>query len=193
MKNYINTLEWDSMFFGYKIASIQPLELESDDLTRIISELRNNDFKLAYCFVNPDDEVSIKSITNASGLLVDEKVTFSIQGFKEIVPESSNIRPYNLTYLSENLKILTLQSGLYSRFKIDPNFQNNEYENLYIEWIKKSVTKSVADEILIYYEGSEEKGFVTLAIKKDIGSIGLIAVDEKERGKSIGRKLVNAF
>jgi dTDP-4-amino-4,6-dideoxy-D-galactose acyltransferase len=193
MKNYFEILEWDSVFFGYKIASIHSSKLGSHDLNRIITELGKNGFRLAYCFVDPDDETSISSIRNASGLLVDEKITYFIEGFGESEASgSTHIKLYNLTYPSENLKALALQSGLFSRFKVDPNFQNNEYENLYVEWIKNSVIKKVADEILVYFEGDDEKGFITLAVKKDIGSIGLIAVDEKERGKSIGRKLINA-
>jgi dTDP-4-amino-4,6-dideoxy-D-galactose acyltransferase len=61
-----------------------------------------------------------------------------------------------------------------------------------LEWIEKSVKREIADEILVYSENEDEKGFITLVIKKNKGSIGLIAVDEKERGKSVGKKLVQA-
>ena len=37
------------------------------------------------------------------------------------------------------LKSLALSSGQYSRFNIDKNFVNNEYEILYNRWIEKSV------------------------------------------------------
>ena len=192
MENHFDILDWDSKFFGYKIASIHALKLESGDLNSLIKELGNNDIKLSYCFINPEDEVSINTMKNSSGILVDEKVTFSIQGFKEDVPVDPSIKPYHLTYPTEKLKLLALQSGLYSRFKIDPNFKNNEYENLYIEWITNSVKKKIAVENLIYSDGSDEKGFISLAVKNNMGSIGLIAVDESERGKSIGRKLIYA-
>ena len=56
----------------------------------------------------------------------------------------------------------------------------------------KSVNKILSSEVLIYIEGQEIMGFVTLVIHNDIGSIGLIAVDEYQRGKAIGKKLVNA-
>jgi dTDP-4-amino-4,6-dideoxy-D-galactose acyltransferase len=192
MENHFDILDWDSKFFGYKIASIHALKLETGDLNSIIKELGNNSIKLAYCFINPEDEVSINTMKNSSGILVDEKVTYFIHGFKEVKSVDIQIKSYGLGYPTDNLILLALQSGTYSRFKVDQNFKNNEYENLYIEWIKNSVKKTIAGENLIYYESDEEKGFITLAIKKDIGSIGLIAVDEKERGKSIGKKLVNA-
>lgn len=186
-------LEWDSQFFGYKIASIRAFKLKLNELIKIIKRLRKQGFRLAYCFTGTDDEISNNSLKNASGLLVDEKITF----FKRINEEnnftfSTDIKPYRLHYATEKLKSLALQSGIYSRFKIDPNFHNNEYEKLYLEWIEKSVKKDISNEILVYNENDDEKGFVTMVIKNNTGSIGLIAVDEKERGKSIGKKLMNA-
>ena len=193
MHNNYKILDWDSQFFGYKIAAIQAIDLELNELNKIIRELKNQRIKLVYCFVNPNDEISNTSIESVSGLLVDEKITF----FKRIsdadnLSGSEFIKPYSLDYASEKLKSIALQSGIYSRFKIDPNFRNNEFEKLYLEWIEKSVQKEIAEEVLVYSENEDEQGLITLGLKENTGSIGLLAVDEKERGKSIGKKLVQS-
>lgn len=186
-------LEWDSHFFGYKIAGIKTSELGLTRLNIIIRELREKDFKLAYCFVDPDDKTSNDALKNVSGFLADEKITYSIRiGEENDFPGSNNIVPYDLKYTSEKLISLALQSGLYSRFKIDPNFHNNEFERLYLEWIEKSTSKILANEVLIYKEGRQILGFITLALHNNTGSIGLIAVDENQRGKAIGKKLIGA-
>jgi dTDP-4-amino-4,6-dideoxy-D-galactose acyltransferase len=186
-------LEWDTQFFGYKIASVRAFEFGFKKLNTIIRELKEQDFKLAYCFVDPDDNVSNESLNQIPGFLADEKVTYSIGVTKELnFPVTDHIITYNLNNTSEKLKNLALQSGLYSRFKIDPDFHNNEFERLYTEWIEKSVERKLAHEILVYNEGSEILGFITLALHKNTGSIGLIAVDEKQRGKAIGKKLIGA-
>lgn len=186
-------LKWDSRFFGYKIACIRPFELGLTELNNIIRELREKDFRLAYCFASPGDKTSNDSLNHISGLLVDEKITYFTRiSEARSFPGSYNIMPYDLKYASEKLKSLTLQSGAYSRFKIDPNFRNNEFEKLYLEWIEKSVSRILATEILVYNEDKEIKGFVTLILHNNTGSISLIAVDEKQRGKSIGKKLLNA-
>ena len=135
----------------------------------------------------------ISLLKSASGLLVDKKVTF----FKEIsetdnITGSQFIKSYNRDYVSDKLKSIALQSGIYSRFNVDPNFKNREFEKLYTEWISKSVQKEIANEVLVYYENGDEKGLITLGLKDNYGSIGLLAVDEKERGKSIGKKLVQS-
>ena len=190
-----NQLEWDSQFFGYKIAAIRAQNLELNELNKTIGELSEQGYKLAYCFVRPDDETSNSSLQSASGLLVDEKITFFMrinEADNFTAPPFDNIKSCKIDSASEKLKSLALQSGIYSRFKTDPNFHNAEYERLYLEWIEKSVQRKIADEVLVYCENEKEQGLITLGIKEYTGSIGLLAVDEEERGKSIGRKLVQS-
>ena len=192
-ENNYRILDWDSGFFGYKVASFRPRNIESHKLGDIIADLKKNDITLTYCFTQPDDETSNSSIIGYSGFLAEEKVTYNaVLTGMNITSYSDNIEPYKLNYSSDKLKLLALQAGLYSRFKVDPKFCNNEYRKLYLEWIDKSVNKQLSKEILVYYKDNDEKGFVTLGIKEETGFIGLIAVDELERGNSIGRELMKA-
>jgi dTDP-4-amino-4,6-dideoxy-D-galactose acyltransferase len=193
VKQGIKLLEWDTMHFGYKIASVRIPKLTEKDLRRLINDLQIDNYRLAYCYVDPSDEISNNSLLNTCGFIADEKVLFIKKiGKLDNLMHSSNICSYKSDFTSEKLKLLAFQSGMYSRFKLDEKFVNNEYEKLYFEWIDKSVKKEIADEILVYYKDKEEKGFVTLSMKNKIGSIGLIAVDEKERGNSIGKELMKA-
>lgn len=192
MKDFL-LLEWDTHFFGYKIASIKAFEVGVEKLNNIFRELKEQEFKLAYCFIDPADKVSNESLKQFPGFLADEKVTYSIEVTEELnFPVTDHILTYNSNKASEKLKTLALQSGLYSRFKIDPDFHNNEFERLYTEWIEKSVERKLADEVLIYSEGDDFQGFITLVLHENSGSIGLIAVDENQRGKAIGKKLIGA-
>lgn len=189
----IRILDWDSEFFGYSIASVTAGEMNAEILEGITGELRSKGIKLAYVFVSPDDKISNDLLESRGVFLADEKVTFSRLSMGENeLPDSSNIVPYNSVSYSEKLVSLTLQSGIYSRFKVDPLFRNNEFERLYTEWIRKSVSRQIAEEVLVYKEQDEIYGFITLAIHDSVGSIGLIAVDETQRGKAIGKKLIGA-
>jgi len=192
MYNY-RLLEWDTRFFGYKIALLEPYDLSLDKLKEIISELKNDAIKLAYCFAGQEDMASNYSLNQLPALLVDEKITYSkTVDAHNLNSVATNVKPYRLSFATDKLKSLTLQSGGFSRFNIDPNFRDNEFEKLYIEWIDRSVSRELADEIFVYDEGQEIQGFITLKIKQNGGSIGLIAVDERQRGKKIGKKLINA-
>jgi len=195
MNDIIKILEWDSEFFGYKVASLRLKNHKLNEVGILIKKLKKQDVRLAYFFVSPEDDISNYNIRKLSGLLVDKKITFFIRlNDAEAYPDCKFVKPYPLDYSSDKLKSIALQSGIYSRFKVDPNFKNNEYEKLYTEWIEKSVRREIADEVLVYCEEEDgnEKGLITLGIKGNSGSIGLLAVDEAARGKSIGRKLVQS-
>jgi dTDP-4-amino-4,6-dideoxy-D-galactose acyltransferase len=193
VKNIGNILNWDTEKFGYRIASVHADSLSKPDLNLLIENLKKDNYKLVYFFARPDDEVSNNSLLSIPASLVDEKVTFGTYiDLGNRFDHSSSILPYKLEYTSDRLRNLALQSGIYSRFKLDPRFIKNEYEILYSEWIDKSVKKVIADQTLIYYKEEEEKGLITLKLKKLTGSIGLVAVDESERGNSVGKELMKA-
>jgi len=186
-------LEWDTKFFGYKVARIDVYQDSKAQIDQTINRLKLEDFKLAYFFVSPEDDTSNYSIKACSGLLVDEKVTYSyLIDEQAIFKVDDYVVIYNEDNVTQELTQLTLQSGTYSRFKTDPKFRNSEYENLYKEWITKSVTNEIADQVLVYKEEDHILGFITLRITDSKGTIGLLAVDEKSRGKSIGKKLLNS-
>jgi len=88
--------------------------------------------------------------------------------------------------LTKELEELSYLSGMYSRFKMDQRFQNEEFEKLYKCWISKALERC---EILI---APEMAGMVTFSLEKELGKIGLIAVSEKRQGQGWGKKLVQA-
>ena len=47
------------------------------------------------------------------------------------------------------LKDLALKSGVFSRFYLDENFNNNEYNKLYNIWIGKSITGEISFDIIL--------------------------------------------
>jgi dTDP-4-amino-4,6-dideoxy-D-galactose acyltransferase len=193
MRNLLEKLEWDSTFFGYPVAKVTTEAITEEMLTKIINLAKFNGTKLLYLFTDPADAVSSKTAKTCNAKLVDQKVTFHIKISEAIVPVIDNhIEEYVSDQPSARLINLAIQSGLYSRFKTDPGFKNNEFEKLYHTWIENSVNKKIADCTFIYKENGLELGFVTVKIKDLNGQIGLIAVDENSRGKSIGKKLVAA-
>lgn len=191
--NKLDILEWDSDFFGYKVGKIIASSIGSGELATLISEAKDLDVKLIYIFTDPTDVASKQAAASNNAKLVDQKITF----YTKITDSHSSvtdehIQLYEQDYPSEQLISLSMQSGMYSRYKIDPGFKNKEFERLYLRWVENSVNKKIADHTFVYREGENDLGFVTLKIKDGHGQIGLIAVDESSRGKSIGKKLVAA-
>lgn len=193
MANLLEILEWDSAFFGYPVAKVITEKITAGKLGAIINEAKDKGIKLLYVFADPADAVSVGSANTANAKLVDQKITFNMKiDNSAVIAVDEHIEEFEGNQPTEKLVDLSMQSGLYSRYKIDTGFKNNEFERLYLAWIENSVNKKIADHTFVYKEDGRELGFVTLKIKNNIGQIGLIAVDETSRGKSIGKKLVAA-
>jgi len=191
MQNKLERLNWDSDFFGYAIGRIRADSLNTDQLNGLIYEAKAAGYRLVYLFVNPGDDVSNHAALECKASLADQKVTFRTDVLKQQdVFEDEHIIDYASETPTEKLVELSLQSGIYSRYKTDPNFIHNEFEKLYLAWIENSVIKKIASHTLVYMEAGNELGVVTAKVTPQLAQIGIIAVDEHTRGKSIGSKLM---
>lgn len=182
----IKRKDWDSNFFNLEIYELDFANIDGNELKEILIESANCDVNLIYIFSHCKE----KLIEQAGAKLVDTKVLYrkSINIFNE--RPDPNIFSFSSIDDYKQLIDLAIESGVYSRFKLDSYFQNNEFERLYIEWIKSSVSRKIADEVFIYKSDEEILGFITVKVKNDAAEIGLIAVKEGQRGKKIGNKLL---
>ncbi len=193
MNNSLEILDWDSSFFGYPVARVTASALPTALMAEIMQEAKNKKIRLVYVFADPVDTVSREAVIMNGGKLVDQKITFHTKiDVSKLGPVDEHIVQFEGDYPTEKLIDLSMQSGLYSRYKIDPGFVNREFERMYLAWIENSVNKKIADHIFVYTEDGKELGLVTLKARNDHGQIGLIAVDEGSRGKAIGKKLIAA-
>lgn len=179
----LTDLQWDSAFFGMRISR---LDVDESDDVRGFSQdvLCKND--LVYIFAKHGIEVNVEG-----GTLVDRKVIY----WKNIAEPATcccNVKPFEGLVPSEDLYRLSLQSGIYSRFKLDTNFPAGSYERLYCRWIEQSVNGAFADVVLCYYVEEKIEGMVTVSVKDGTGVIGLVAVDSPYRKVGIGSELLRA-
>lgn len=188
--NAVERLEWDSQFFGYPIGRIVFDKAGQYDLNELFRQLISEKIRLTYLFVNVNEKKLNKDIVRKGCTLVDQKTLYSktAEGHNT---NSDYIDEFEGTEIDESLIQLVLQAGLYSRFRLDPNFTKNEYERLYIEWLKKSLNKSIALKTFIVKKNSEIVGLTTLGEKLGFADIGLVAVDKNFRGQGIAVELID--
>ncbi len=179
----IHPLDWDTDFFGYAVGQTENNFEDENTKARFLKEAKN--FRLLYIV----SEKEINPVIKGS-YLVCIKTRLS----QEIVSDEDN---FNLPFCEydgvnhQQLKALALESGTYSRFNVDPNFTNHEFEKLYLKWIADSIEKKVADHVIVYKQDPDKcRGFVTLKFKEHFSEIGLIAVDKLSRGKGVGLGLL---
>ncbi|MFC1736741.1 GNAT family N-acetyltransferase [Candidatus Hydrogenedentota bacterium] len=187
------TLDWDTKLLGEKVAEISVASLSTQELGEILPEMQRNGIRLAYWLSSREmPEAEVKQLC---GLLVDRKTTF-ISNLDHIGHGSptppGTVKPFDSSMSMADLERLALQSGEYSRFRVDPDFPEDKFVELYTTWIRKSVRKELADEVLTVQGVGEVVGFITLNAENSSGEIGLIAVDETCRGRGYGEVLVKA-
>lgn len=179
---HITPLEWDTEFFGYRVGRADLQHNETPDRELLLQ----NDYRLIY--VMSEQELSEAQTSTLPVILADRKVLLG-KPAAAAAEMNEHIRPLNI--LTPALLNLVLQSGHYSRFRIDEQFTNREYERLYEAWINKAL----ADQegvVYGYHVNGILAGFITLGIKNEAADIGLIAVDEQFRNRQIGQKLLDA-
>lgn len=189
-KNTIEPLAWDSKFFGYPVARIVLDQKGTDKLDDLFKHLHSQKTRLTYFFVPPVEKELNERIAEKGAALVDQKTVF-MKPTEKHGEFTNSIGEFQETEVTERLIELTLHAGIFSRFRADKNFVKNEYERLYIEWITKSIKKELSFKTLVALKGSDIVGITTLNDEKNHANIGLVAVDEKYRGKGIGRDLIH--
>jgi dTDP-4-amino-4,6-dideoxy-D-galactose acyltransferase len=191
----LQRLDWDSRFFGFPIARITNPLASVDELGEAVGLMKTQQIPLAYwAAYHPSDEVRRKAV-QLGGRMVDEKLTFSAQVSNpaDIDPSpSSLVQSYREGMSVDDLKQLAVDSGIYSRFVVDPKFPPDKARALFEEWMLRSLDKSHADDVLVIPQGSRMAGMATVVQKEGYVSIGLVAVGEEFRGRGLGEALVRA-
>jgi len=180
MKNMgIKRLNWDSEFFGFEVGEILN--------TAYIGE--SNNYSLIILKQNEDNDVQID---NFEKRFQETKVIFEKKiSFNNLIISTDFIFDFdNLPICKTMLYPLAFESGKYSRFKLDVNFTQKNFELLYCKWVDNSINKQFADKIYYVKVFDEVIGFVTVKLSKKFATIGLIGISKNYQGKGIGKILL---
>ena len=178
----IKPLIWDSDFLNKNVGEVYIDEFENININNA------NNFDLIYVKSKANKPFNIKGFGNTFS---ENKVTFSkpIQDSKKQL--SSFIKSvFEIDYNINQLYELALESGKYSRFKLDKNFSIETFEAFFKLWIDNSLNKEFSDDVLVYFEENQIYGFVTYKVDSDIAIVGLFGVNKIAQGKGLGTKLL---
>jgi len=125
-QNYVH-LEWDSDFFGFNIARINKIDIDDAGLTSILQELKTKNYRMVYWYIPVEQSETLRIAQAHGGFLADKKVTYIKELTNTVTAQGSSLY-FTVPYLDAEpdaaLISLTLQSGGYSRFRLDPLFSN---------------------------------------------------------------------
>jgi dTDP-4-amino-4,6-dideoxy-D-galactose acyltransferase len=196
----LRSLPWDSQHFGFPVACLDQPELGVLELEDSLDCARREKIKLVYWAAAPGRAISQPVLDEFGGLLVDRKATFHVDLLAAPGPVSQPISSYRIrthppSAPTPTVVRLAMAAGTCSRFRRDRRIPGEYFEQLYENWIVRSVFGELADVVLIADRGTsvdDPVGLITISINDGQGSIGLLAVHESARGVGIGKLLIHS-
>ncbi len=195
----VEPLEWDSEVLGLRVARIQPERLEPSEASRLREELGEIEADLVYWVTDPAHDSTQRLARQLGGEPVDERVTYAreLAGWNGPDPRGSEVFPFTGDVDSggsevDELLELGVESGVLSRFAVDPKIDATQLRAFYSAWMRNSLRRRVADEVYVTSTGQTISGVVTVKARDGVGSIGLIAVGASVRGRGVGTQLIEA-
>ncbi len=186
-------LEWDSEFFGCRIARVRALRLGEAELARILGWMREQSIDCLYLLLDAGDLEGAVRAQAAGFRMVDARVTLDCDPGEladvagcELPPDIAPCTPRDVAALVEIARV----SHATSRFYADGHFPEERCSALYATWIENSCAGS-AEAVLVARDDGRAVGYVTCHENADgSGQIGLIAVAGEARGRGVGQRLV---
>lgn len=200
--NICQHLEWDSDFFGFRIARVNGNRLTAKRIEAILAWCEKNYIECLYFLADSDHVETVRLAERNQFRLVDVRVTLQLElsvrppEKRKSLREDSFIRAVEPTDITA-LKKIAGESNTVSRFVSDACFSEESSRALYETWIEKSC-QGYADTVLVSgFSSQSEKytaGYITchLPTSGHEAKIGLLGIDKKYRGQGVGRILLGS-
>lgn len=185
-------LEWDSQFFGRRIARANVSCLTEELVAQIDAWCRLHRIDCLYFLASSTDRRTARLAQDNMFRFVDVRVTLDLHVGTVCGGSSSRFSVRNAAEGDiPALRALARSGHRDSRFYYDGNFPHPLCDALYETWIEKSC-RGWAKNVFVAGEGGDLEGYLTCHLPNPgSGQIGLVGVGEKGQGKGIGRDLVS--
>jgi dTDP-4-amino-4,6-dideoxy-D-galactose acyltransferase len=186
-------LEWDSSFFGRRIARLGVRGLTVATLANLDDWVVKNQIECVYFLCDAMDSVSISLAEQHRFRLADIRVTLETRLNADRIHSCEDVLVRRVPAGQvEALKAIARSSHKETRFYQDPHFPTPRCDALYETWIEKSCN-GYADMVFTVELGEIVAGYITCHLDNEaVGHIGLLAVADIARGKGVGSALIRA-
>ena len=184
-------LDWDSKFFGIRIARVAGHRLDAERVTEIARAVRDQSINCVYFLAEPEREtirlaeqhgfqlINVR-VTLAARLLSTYAGTWRDDGIREAAPA-------DIPALGE----IAARSYTDSRFYQDGRFPAFLCDEMYRAWIEKSC-HGYADIVLVAEQDGRPAGYICCHLKSDGGGqIGLMGANGGMKNQAVVRQLVH--
>jgi len=182
-------LEWDSQFFGLRIARLTEPRLTSSSVASARRWCRTHQIDCLYFLADSDDAETVMIAQVNAFQLVDLRLTLE-HGLNGEIEPAPAVRAFQIAD-AVPLRAIARVSHRDSRFYYDKRFVRQQCDALYEAWIERSFG-GWADAVLVAEWDGAPAGYITCHLAKEVGSIGLFAVAPENQRRGLGQQLVAA-
>ena len=183
-------LDWDSKFFGVRIARVIGHRMDRQKIAEVLRVVREEAIHCVYFLADP--EPATTQIAECNGFqLVDMRVTLGARLLSSHggMWQEDGVREVEVADIPAIREIAT-HSHTDSRFYRDGRFSQDLCDELYRIWITRNC-HGCADAVLVAEHESRPAGYVSCHLKGDgRAEIGLVGIEESARNAGLGAKLV---
>ena len=185
-------LDWDSAFFGRRIARVTDAPRDAAALQAIEAWCRAERIDCLYCLLPASQWATVRLVENGGFRLVDVRVTFKWLPTKSPpAGGDSNVRPVQPGDV-DRLCAIAGDIHRMTRFYNDPGFPRDRSAALYETWIRSSC-EGRADAVFIYAPNGAADGYLTCHLDPGRrGRIGLVGLAPEVRRQGGAGQLVRA-
>ena len=182
-------LEWDSGFFGFRIANVMDPHLTRDRLEHIERWCAQERIRCLYLLAGGDDAETAELAGGHGFRFVDIRAEYEcrLEVRQDPAPEIRRAVPEDIPALAQ----IARNSHTQTRFYFDGQFPRDRCDALYSTWIEKSC-RGYAKAVLVAECDGKPAGYITGNWNGQSGQIGLLAVADWARGRGLGRTLVRS-
>jgi dTDP-4-amino-4,6-dideoxy-D-galactose acyltransferase len=187
-------LDWDSRFFGRRIAQVSAARLDDAGLRAVEAWCDAAAVDCAY-FLADFDPPTLALVERSGFGLKDVRLTFGrplASSLTTLPADGLTVRAAVAADLPA-LEAIAAASHHDSRFYADERFGREQADALYRAWIRNSVEGWADDVLVLARDGEQAVGYITGHRRDGGGQIGLIAVAEEARGAGGAPALVAAL
>lgn len=182
-------LEWDSAFFGRRIARLAG-GADGPAFEAALDWCRRNEVECLYLLTDADDVATLRRAEHAGADLVDVRLELTVRPLeRERAAPRREVRPAQAGDVAA-LRAVAATCHRATRFYADGRFDHARCDELYSTWIERSCAGWAQAVFCAEVDGAAA-GYVTCHLRDGArGEVGLFGVGELARGRGLGRALV---
>jgi dTDP-4-amino-4,6-dideoxy-D-galactose acyltransferase len=186
-------LDWDSRFFGLRIARLSAGRLDEEDAEAALEWCEQHAVDCLYFLATGDDRATLRAVEARSFELVDVRIDLS----RRLDAATRNPLPEGVRLADASdrpaLAAISREAFTASRFFFDGRFPHELCAALFETWIDRALAGELAEAVLCAELDGAPAGFVTCELDESgEGRIGLLGVSAQARGRGAGTRLCRA-